>query len=105
MPLGIKYGKWKENSMSRALDSVRNGDNGGTAAGRTCSKGNVAETLMGRTRFEVNHTRSIGSTSDPPEEVEQDEDLVSHVLKLEKSLFGITPLKLRILVFDLKKRK
>jgi hypothetical protein len=35
MPIGVKYGKWEEDDMSRALDSVRNGDVGVNEAART----------------------------------------------------------------------
>ncbi|XP_033611623.1 uncharacterized protein LOC117283151 isoform X2 [Cryptotermes secundus] len=35
MLLGVKYGKWEEDDMSRAFDSVRNGDMGVNEAART----------------------------------------------------------------------
>ena len=90
--------------MSRALDSVRNGDMGVNEAARTYDvpRATLHRRLKGTNCFAVEHKKIIGSTGDLPEEVEQ--ELVSHVIKLEKFLFGITPRELRILAFEIAER-
>jgi hypothetical protein len=88
MPLGVKYGKWEEDDMSRALDSVRNGDMGVNEAARTYDvpRATLQRRVKGKNSFAVEHKKIIGSTSDVPEEVEQ--ELVSHVLKVEEFFLG-----------------
>ena len=90
--------------MSRALDSVRNGDMGVNEAARTYDvpRATLHRRLKGTNCFAVEHKKIIGSTGDLPEEVEQ--ELVSHVIKLEEFLFGITPQELRILAFEIAER-
>ena len=90
--------------MSRALAAVRNGDMGVNEAARTYSvpRATLQRHLAGKNCFAVEHKKIVGSIADLPTEIEQ--ELVSHVLKLEELMFGITPRELRVLAFEIADR-
>lgn len=83
--------------MSRALDSVRNGDMGVNEAARTYDvpRATLQRRLKVTNCFAVEHKKIIGSTG----------DLVSRVIKLEEFLFGITPRELRVLALEIAQKE
>ncbi|KAJ8887543.1 hypothetical protein PR048_013759 [Dryococelus australis] len=85
MVAGVKYGRWEEDDMGCTLVAARNGDMSVNEAARAYS-------IPGATL-----QRHLAV--DPPAEVEH--ELVSRVLKLEESMFGITLTDLRILAFEI----
>lgn len=100
MPKGIKYGKWEEENMERALAALRNGDLGLNAAAKQYSvpKATLKRHLDGKNCFAVEGTKVVGSVSDLPPAVE--EEICQHVLRLEECMFGMTPTDLRKLAFS-----
>lgn len=100
MPKGVKYGRWASGDMERALAAVRNGDIGLNAAAREYSipKATLKRHLDGKNYYATEGNKVVGSLGDIPPHVE--EELVRHVLDLEKALFGITATDLRRLAFQ-----
>jgi len=60
MPKGVKYGRWEEETMERALSSVRNGDMGLNAASRAYSvpKATLKRHLEGKNYYAVEGKKS-----------------------------------------------
>lgn len=104
MAAGGKYGQWEEDDMSRAIDAARNGDMSVNEAARTYGvpRATLQRHLAGKNSFAVEEKKFIGSTPDLPAEVE--DELVSHVLKLEECMFGITSKDMRVLAFEIAER-
>jgi len=100
MPKGVKYGFGEEENMERALDALRNVDLGLNAVARTYS---IREaTPKRRNYYALGHKKKFGGLRDIREEIE--EELKNHILKLEERLFGITPLELRSLAYQVAER-
>jgi hypothetical protein len=71
MPKGVKYGRWKEETIERALSSVRNGVMVLNAASRTYSvpKTTLKSHLVGKNYYAVEGKEVMGNLSDLPPKV------------------------------------
>jgi hypothetical protein len=100
MPKGVKYGRWEEETIERALSSLRNGDTGLNSASRTYSvpKTTLKGCLVGKNDYAVEGKEVIGNSIDLPPKVK--EEIRNLALKLEQYMFGLTPTGLPSLAYQ-----
>lgn len=95
-----KYGKWSEQNMNEALIAFQNGAAGLNEIARRYK---VPKATLKRRIDDTNKNvhgseKKIGRAADLPPELEG--EIVTHVLELERRLFGITRSDLRKLAYD-----
>ncbi|CAH1995185.1 unnamed protein product [Acanthoscelides obtectus] len=95
-----KYGKWSETSMQEALNAYENNVAGLNEIARRYK---VPKATLKRRIDDTNKNvhgceKKFGRSTDLPLEIEN--EIVNHVLELERSLFGITRNDLRKLAYD-----
>ncbi|CAH1997749.1 unnamed protein product [Acanthoscelides obtectus] len=95
-----KYGKWSETSMQEALNAYENNVAGLNEIARSYK---VPKATLKRRIDDTNKNvhgceKKFGRSTDLPLEIEN--EIVNHVLELERSLFGITRNDLRKLAYD-----
>lgn len=97
---GRKYGLWSEEDMERAIAAVSNGDMGINAACRTygVSKPTLKRRLDGKNIFTTDNKKVFGRPQDLPSEIE--EQLVQHILDLERMFFGLSRDEHKKLAFE-----
>lgn len=97
---GLKYGKWTQDDMSRAISAFENGDMGINAVCRTygVSKPTLKRHLEGRNIHANNEIKKMGRSQELPAELE--DEIVQHALKLERMFFGLSRDDLRRLAYQ-----
>lgn len=96
-----QYGKWAENGMQAAIAACRNHTLGLNAAARAYNvpKATLKRRLDGKNKYAVGSLKKFGRSQDLPPEIEN--QLVEHILELERKLFGINRKDLMKLAFDI----
>lgn len=100
MPEHGKYEKWDSGAMQEALNAYKNGVAGLNELARRYNipKATLKRRIDNKNKNIHGSEKKFGRAADLPPEIE--EEIVNHVLQLERSLFGITRSDLRKLAYD-----
>lgn len=99
MSIRGQYGKGTEDNMQQALAAFQNGEVGLNEVARfyNVPKATLKRRLDNKNKHVQGSIKKFGRTTDLPPEVE--DEIVKHVLNLERALFGITRNDLRKLAY------
>ena len=99
---GLRY-KWKEEDMTAALTAVANGTMSKNSACKNfgINKATLLRHLRNSNKYGNGNRKHVGRQTDLPEEIE--EQLVNNIIQLEARFYGLTPLNIRKLAFQIAK--
>ena len=97
---GIRF-KWKEEDMQAAIAAVTNGTMSKNGACKTfgINKATLLRHLRKSNKIGNGGKKQIGRQTDLPEEIE--DQLANHIINLESRFYGLTPVNLRKLAFQI----